>query len=195
MAKEVTAVIGGEALEGVGQRSREIAQCPSCRLAQVRFEFGKGHFDRVEIGAVGGQITYRRASGLDEFFDRRHFVRGEVVEDDDVSRVEFGAEHLAQINRENIAIDDSLDEKWRGDPVMAQRGQKGGALPVAVKLRAVAAFSRQGSSVAAGHLGVHARFINEDEPGHVPRGLVRLPLLAFEDKIRPVLFGGARRFF
>jgi hypothetical protein len=195
MVKEVAAVIGSKTLKGLSQNVREIDQGSSRGLTQVGLEFGKGHFDGVEIRTVGWQVTDGRALSLNQPFDRCHLVRREVVEDDDVTWLEFRTEHLSQINGEDIAIDGPLNKKRSGDPVMTQCGQKRRALPVAVGLGAVAALSSGSAPVAAGHLGVDARFINENELGRIPSGLVRPPLPTLDHQVRPVLLGGARRFF
>jgi hypothetical protein len=49
--------------------------------------------------------------------------------------------------------------------------------------------------IASGHLGIDAGLINEDESLHVPEWLLGSPVAARKDQIRPVLLGGARRFF
>ena len=63
------------------------------------FEFGKGHFDGIEIGAVGRQI---RPTGGDQLRDAGDFVRGEIVEDDDVIGVQCGTEDHLEISGKDV---------------------------------------------------------------------------------------------
>ena len=81
---------GSKGVEGRRRRADEAGQVPG-GSAQVGLEFGKGHFDGVQIGAVGGQVVELRAAGGDGFGHAGHFVRGEVVADDEVACVESGA--------------------------------------------------------------------------------------------------------
>ena len=53
--------------------------------AQVRLELGEGHFDGIEVGAVGRQKHEPGASLADGLFGGRAFVGGQVVQDDDVA--------------------------------------------------------------------------------------------------------------
>jgi hypothetical protein len=69
MAKEVSAVLGGKGGKGLGGGLQKTLPIASCGLAQERFEFGKGHFDGIEVRAISGQITQVSAAGRDGFAD------------------------------------------------------------------------------------------------------------------------------
>jgi hypothetical protein len=47
--------------------------------AQVRFEFGEGHFDGIEVGAVGRQEEQASALLTNGLLGGGTFVRGQVV--------------------------------------------------------------------------------------------------------------------
>jgi hypothetical protein len=49
--------------------------------------------------------------------------------------------------------------------------------------------------MVAGHLGVQAGFINKHQLADIPAGLLPSPKPPGDFNIRPVLLGGARRFF
>ena len=66
---------------------------------------------------------------------------------------------------------------------------------MAVRLGGVTALTEGSTPVTSGHLRVDAGFINEDQPPHVPERLLSPPVAASQDQIRPVLLGGASRFF
>jgi hypothetical protein len=49
--------------------------------------------------------------------------------------------------------------------------------------------------MVAGHFGVQACFINKHQLTDIPAGLLPLPMPPGGFNIRPILLGGARRFF
>ena len=68
------------------------------------FELGEDLLDRVEIGAVWGQQEYSRASGADQTADNGALVRPEIVENDDVARLERRDEPLFDVGGEALAV-------------------------------------------------------------------------------------------
>ena len=56
MTEEALAVSGAEGAEALHESALEILKRASRRLTQVGFEFGKGHFDGIEIWTVGRQV-------------------------------------------------------------------------------------------------------------------------------------------
>jgi hypothetical protein len=46
-----------------------------------------------------------------------------------------------------------------------------------------------------GQFGVQTRFIDKHQPANIPIGLLLAPTLPGGFNIRPILLGGARRFF
>jgi hypothetical protein len=49
--------------------------------------------------------------------------------------------------------------------------------------------------MVAGHLGVQTGFINKHQPADIPAGLLPAPKPPGGFNVRPILLGGARRFF
>ena len=161
----------------------------------MRFEFGKGQFDRIEVRAVRRQVAKLDAPGLEQSRDALNLVRGEIVQNQRVSGLQAGKEHLLEIDQEDLGVHRAIDQKRGGDLFLTQRGQKGGTLPMAVRYRAHASFTVGTAAVQAGQLGVEAGFINKDQPRCVPTGLLSPPQGARPFNVGPVLLGGARRFF
>ena len=56
MTKEVVAVCWGKGIQSLGGGVPEAAEGALGALPQEGFELGKGPFDRIEVGTVGGQI-------------------------------------------------------------------------------------------------------------------------------------------
>ena len=78
---------------------------------------------------------------------------------------------------------------------MAQGRNKGGALPVAVRDGTDTTLAYRATTTVAGHLGVYTGFINKHQSADIPVGLLTAPKPPGGFNIRPILLGGARRFF
>lgn len=195
MPKKASAMLGSEVGEALGEGDLQIVEGARGRLAQVGLEFGERLFDGVEIRAVGGQVAHARSASRDQFHDRGGLVDAQVVEDDDIAGFELWAKHLAHIDREDFGIGGARDQEGRIDPLPAQRGDKGGGLPVAVRHGSDAALPPETASVQTRQLGVERGLIDENQPPVVPARLVPAPPGPGESDIRPLLLGGVRRFF
>ena len=66
---------------------------------------------------------------------------------------------------------------------------------MAVRDGAGATLAHAAAPIAAGHFGVQARFINKHQLADIPLRLVLAPEPAGGFNVRPILLGGARRFF
>jgi hypothetical protein len=161
----------------------------------MRFEFGESHLNRIEIGAVRRQVAEANPAGGKQRADVMNFVGGEVVEDEGVARAQLGTEHLLKIGREHLGIDGTFDQEGSFDAFLAQGRNEGGALPVAVRDGAETALAQRTAAIVAGQLGVQACFINKDQPADIPVGLLPAPKPPGGFNVRPILLGGARRFF
>jgi hypothetical protein len=161
----------------------------------MRFEFGERQFNGVEIGAVRRQVADANPASRKQLADVLDFVGGEVVEDERVARTQLGTKHLLKVSRENLGIDGSCDQKGSFDAFMAQGRNEGGALPVAVRDGAETTLTHRTATIMAGHLGVQACFINEHQLANIPVGLLLSPKPPGGFDSRPILLGGARRFF
>jgi len=161
----------------------------------MRFEFGESQFNGIEVGAVRRQIADANPSSREQPTDVLDFMGGEVVEDQRVTLAQLWTEHLLQINRENLGIDRAFNQKRRFDAFMAQGRDESGTLPVAMRDGAETTLAHQAATMVAGHLGVQAGFINKHQLADIPAGLLRSPKPPGGFNVRPILLGGARRFF
>jgi len=173
----------------------KLVQSAGCLLTQMRFEFGESQFNGIEIWAVRRQVADTNPSSRKQPADVLDFVGGEVVEDERVTRAQLRTEHPLKISRENLGIDGAFDQKGSLDAVMAQGRNEGGALPVAVRDGADTTLAHQTAAMVASHLGVQACFINKHQLADIPAGLLPSPKPPGGFNIRPILLGGARRFF
>ena len=161
----------------------------------MRFKFGESQFNGIEIGAVRRQVAEANSSSRKQLADVMDFVGGEIVEDERVTLAQLRTEHLLKISREHLSIDGAFDQKWRLDAFMAQGRNEGGALPVAVRDGADTTLAYRAAAMVAGHLGVQAGFINKHQLADIPVRLLPSPMPPGGFNVRPILLGGARRFF
>src|ERR1035441_8778153 len=173
----------------------KIIQSAGSRLAQVCLEFSESQFNGIEIGAVRRQIAEANPARRKQLADRMNFVGREIVEDERVAFAQLWTEHLFQISCENLGIDSTFDQKGRFDAFMAQGRNEGGTLPVAVRDGADTSLAHRAATMVAGHGGVQAGFINKHQLADIPAGLLLSPMPPGGFNVRPILLGGARRFF
>lgn len=164
-------------------------------LSQVRFKFGEGLFNRVEIRAVRWQVANTDPVGREQRGDRLNFMGREVVKDEGVARSQLRTEHLLEIDRKDLGIDGPFDQERGGDAFLAQGRNKGGALPVAVRNGAQAPLAQRTSAMMPGQFGVQTRFVDKDQPTEIPFRLLVPPQGPGGFDVRSLLLGGARRFF
>ena len=163
--------------------------------AQVRLEFGEGHFDGIEVGAVGRQKQQPSASLADGLFGGRAFVGGQIVQDDDVAFLQRGDELGAHVGLEDRPVDRRVDDPRRGQGAAAQSGDESLSLPMAKGSLRAKALAPAAASGRAGHLRVGSRFVDEDQPmGLGPHlGLsFSLPHLARLAHVGPIAFTGLK---
>jgi len=60
-------------------------------------------------------------------------VAAEIVHDDDVTLPQRGHENFFDVGPKAFAVDRSLDQPWRDDPIMAQGRQERRRLPATVR--------------------------------------------------------------
>jgi hypothetical protein len=195
VAKESLAVGGGETIQGTGHCRLELIQRPGGRLTQMGFEFCEGQFNRVEVRTVGWQITKAHASVRKYLAYPLDLVRGQIVQDERVARMQARPEHLLEINREDLSIDRSVHQKRSINLFVAQGRNEGGTLPVTVGHRTQTTLAAGAAAMQPGQLGVQAGFIDKDQPADIPMALLTPPMRPRSFNVGSVLLGGARRFF
>jgi hypothetical protein len=68
----------GKAAKGVGDGLPEVWDCSRRGGAQESLELGECHFDGIEVGAVGRQVSQARPSSLDRLSDALDLVGGQI---------------------------------------------------------------------------------------------------------------------
>mgnify|MGYP003584583739 CR=1 FL=1 len=171
---------------------------PCAGAAQMGFEFGESHFDRVEVGAVWWSEEEPCAPGLQYGLGFFTFVAGEIVEDDDIARLEGRGELGFDIGFEGCAVHGAVDDPWRGQSITAQRRDEGLGFPVAKGRSRLEALVTAGPSSQPCHLRRGCRFVDEDQPMRrlAQAGLpINAPVPARLGNIIASALRGQQRFF
>ena len=85
--------------------------CSGSGFSQQSLELGEDLLDRVEVGRVFGQEDEARPDGSDGLSHRLSLVGAEIVEDDDVARLEGRGEELFDIGAEAFAVNGAVNRQ------------------------------------------------------------------------------------
>ena len=177
--------------EGVFQRV-DGAEFPA---TQFVLDFREDLFDGIEVGTVGRQEEHAGIASVHRFDHAAHFVRWQVVEDEDVARAELRGQFLLDVFPKEFAIEGAVDNHRGEEPVEAEGGHEGGSFPVAVGHEIEHALIGRSPAVEAGHRGVAEGFVEENEALGIDPRREDFPDGAVGDDIGPVLLGGLDRLF
>ena len=161
-------------------------------------ELREGHLDGIEIGTVRGQEQEPAAALTQGLCGAWAFVGGQVVEDDNGSRIERRGQLRLDIGVESRPIHRALDDPRRDQGVLRQPGDKGLRTPFAKRCRAIEPLTDGGPSVQPREVRLDRRLVDKDQPvwllAHT--GLAALdPITAGLAQRRSVTFRRDQSFF
>ena len=125
-------------------------------------------------------------------------MAGEIVEDDDVTRLQGGCELGFDIGLEDCAVHRRINDPGSDETVAPEPGHEGLRAPVAEGGFAVQPAANCRAPAQARHLGRRAGLVNEDKAITLPahEGLAAVfPFGPGLGQFRPVLFAGPQCFF
>jgi len=122
-------------------------------------------------------------------------VGSEVIHDDDVARSQRRDKDLVDVEAEALAVDRAIDEPWRLDAIMTQRGEEGHGRPAAMRHLGCEALTTRAPAAQRRHIGLGPGLVDEDEAGRVDPILVGHPLLAAPGDVGTVALAGDQRLF
>lgn len=122
-------------------------------------------------------------------------MRSEVIKHDDVARSQGRHKHLVDVGDEDVVIHGAVDHAGGGETVDPKCGNQRAGLPPPIRRAVTDALSADPAGISAEQVGGDTGFIDEDEPRGVERGCLGPPLLASDDEVSALLFGGPYGFF
>lgn len=162
------------------------------------FELGEGHFDRIEVGAVGREKQEPRAALLEDCSGLLALVTGEIVEDDHIAWSERRSELGLDIGFEDAPVHRAIDHPGRSQPVVAQCGDEGLRSPMAERGLHLEALSPACPAAQAGHFGGRTGLVDEHQPFGAflhPRLAMGAPHPPRTGDVNAIGFAGQQRFF
>lgn len=173
MTNVVLALAGREAIEQASDAVPEGLAGSLAGLSEPFLELGEGHFDWVEVRAVGWQEQQACAALPDESFDFLSLMAGEVVQNDDIAGPERWRQKLSDVLGEDRPVHRLADDERCDKPFACQSGKEGGGVAMPGRGAANDPLALGRAAMAPGQVGGRTGLIEEDEP---VRGQFRLAL-------------------
>lgn len=151
------------------------------------FELGNDLLDRVEIGVIGWKKEEPCACSPDRGADGLAFVGAGIVEDDKSPLFKRRDGNLFDREQERLAVDRTIDDPWRIDPVVAQGSKEGHCRPVPIRDLGLEPFSAQTPAAQWRDVRLGPGLIDEGKPFGIDLILIFLPACPLANGIRPVL--------
>lgn len=164
-------------------------------LAQERFELCEDLLDRIEIGTIWRQEEQLGSDGSKGTTHGFGFVTAEIVDDNNIAGSERRQKKLLDIGAEALAVDRSIDDARRVDPVVAQRRQKGQRSPMSVRNLAQEPVTTRCPAAQARHVGLGPGLVDKDQTRWIKPILIGFPPCASAGDVGTILLGGEQRFF
>jgi len=164
-------------------------------FAEEQLELGEDLLDRVQIGRIGRQEEELRADRPDGRANGCALVASQIVHDDDVAGLERRHEELLDPGGEALAVDWSIEDARRIDPIMPQSGQEGERTPFTERCSGDQLLPTRRPAPDRRHVRLRPGLIDEDEAARVKPTLILLPLCPPSRDLRPQLLDGEQRFF
>ena len=122
-------------------------------------------------------------------------MTAEVVDDDDVARLERRNQDLLDVGQETLAVDRTIDHTRRVDAIMTEGGQEGQRPPAAMRGLGDEPLAPSRTAVGARHIGLGPGFVDEDQAGRIKPSLVLSPLRPPPSDVGTILLAGVQAFF
>ena len=195
MADVVTTFGGAEEAQRRPQERAHVIEAAGACRAEDRFQFRKHLFDRIEVRAVRGQEAKRGAGLRNGGLDGGMLVDRQVVEHDDVARLQGRHQHLLDVREKTGVIDGAIEDRRRCEAVQAQGREDRVGLPVAAGRPVVEPGAPRAAAIAAEQIGRHPALVEKDVLPDIAERLPADPLSSRGDDVRASLLVGAYRFF
>jgi hypothetical protein len=161
----------------------------------MRFEFCEGLFDRIEIWGIGRKAPQRCACRLDRLAHTGNLVGWKIVHHDDLAGRQRRPQALFEIGEEDFAVHWGVDHERSGHTIVAQAGDKGRHLPVAVRNLGDEPLATRAATAQPCHVGRGPGLVDEDELARIKPRLFLSPVRTRQTDVFAVLLGGVQAFF
>ena len=192
---DVVATLGrGEAGQRGAEERPERLDRSTAGFTNDSFEFRKGQFDGVEVGAVGRQEAQRGADRFNRVAHPVDLVGGEIVRDHDVAGLQRRDEDVFDVGEEAGPIHGAVQHPRGGEPRHPQRRDEGAALPPTLGRVIGNPLAAGAAPIPPEEIGGDAALIKKDEARWVEGWGRCRPLPAGGRDVGTVVFGRVHRF-
>ena len=164
----------------------------------MSLELGECHLDGVEIGAVGREEQEPGSALLQDRLCPFALVAGEIVQNDNVARLQGGSELGLDIDLKDRAVHGFVGDPGCGQAIAAQAGDESLRAPVAEGRFGFETCANASTAPKTGHLCGGAGLVEKDQPMDV-LAQARLagcrPFMPRFLDIGALGFAGQERFF
>lgn len=195
MPEVVSAFNWIEAFEELSDSAFEPFDRSLGRGAEEGLELGEGEFNGVEVRTVRREVDELRCCAFDRFTDPCHFVSGQIVHHDHVTRAERRRQVLLDIAEEHVSVHRAVDHGGRREAAQSQRTDEGRRLPVAVGDVIDDALAAKRPAVQPSELRMSAEFVEKRQPPDIEMRLPEAPSLTPVGDVRPQLLSRMNNFF
>jgi hypothetical protein len=189
------AFVGREELERDRDEAADLLVAARASRAQEGFQFGERELDRIEVRTVRRKEPNVCADALDGGADLGLLMGRQVIQHDDIARVQRGHQHLLDVREKAWAIDRPIEDGRRAQAGEPKGGDDGVRLPVTAGRVITESRAARAATVASEEVGRHAAFIEKDIVPHIAERLPRAPSLTLSDDVGTALFVGVDGFF
>src|ERR1700690_1040278 len=155
-------------------------------LSQQGFELGEDLLDRIEVGRVFRKEDKARPDIADRLPHGLSLVRAEIVEDHDVAGLEGWDEELLDIGAKGFAVDRSVDQAGRINPIVAQGGKERCGFPVAVRRLVDEPLPLWRPAPKTGHVRLRPGLVDENQALGIDEPLIGSPSRAMASYVRAI---------
>jgi len=159
------------------------------------FQFGEDLFDGVEVWGIGRQEQKPGSGSPDGAAHGLALVAAEIIEDDDVARLQRWNQNLIDIGPEALAVDWTIENPWGLNTITSQGGEEGHCLPVTVWDLCREPPAPRAPASDWSHVGLDPGFVDEDETGGINPHLIFFPARAATRHAGAILLGRQHAFF
>lgn len=154
------------------------------------FDFGEDLLDRIEVGAIRGEVEQPHACVLEAITNAGDLVGRQIVGDDDAAGRHFGDQAFDQPLAEDFAGHRRIHQHWREDAVVLEPSHEGRGHPMAMGRLADERPALVAPAMRSHHARGRAGLIDEHQRLEVEPGLRRLPDRTRYRDVGPVLLAG-----
>ena len=187
--------VGREELKRDRDEAADLLVAARASSAQEGFQFGERELDRIEVWTVRRKEPNVCAHALDGGADLGLLMGRQVIEHDDVARVQRGHQHLLNVREKAWTIDRPIEDGRRAKAGEPKGGDNGVRLPVTAGRVITESRATRAATVAPEEVGRHTAFIEKDVAPHIAERLPRAPSLTLSHNVGTALFVGMNGFF